>query len=160
MLARIQTLYLFLVILCVGLNLQILPFWTYEFHGAEGATALQTLELSGFGGANLSGTISGLFWGFNILLVVTAIIALVTIFLFANRKLQRTLITSGLLSSITALALGIAAAMMLQETITGSGIKQTPGLGFYFLVLTPILFWFASQGVKKDEEIATAYKRL
>lgn len=160
MLSRIQTLYLFLIIVCVALNLQILPFWTYEFRGPEEVAALQTLELSGLGNFNLSGTMNALFLGFNALLIITGIIAFVTIFLFKNRKLQRTLTTVGLLSSITTLVLGLSAAMMLQENLGGSEIKQSPGLGFYVLVLTPVLFWFASQGVKKDEEIATAYKRL
>lgn len=164
MLARIQTLYLFLVVLSVALSLQVLPFWTYEFRSTENTTALQTLALTGVGSFDLSGTLSGtlngLFWGFNILLILTGITALAAILLFKNRKLQRTLAFVGLLDSIATLALGISAAILLRNTLNASELYDMPGAGFYLLVLTPVWFWLAASGIKKDEGIATAYKRL
>jgi hypothetical protein len=160
MLARIQTLYLFLVVLSVALNLQILPFWTYEFRSAENAAALQTMALTAFGNFDLNGTVNALSWGFSLLLILTGINALATIFLFKNRKLQRTLATIGLVDSIVTLALGISAAMMLQDTLGASGLQHMPGSGFYLFALTPVWFLLAARGIKKDDEVATAYKRL
>lgn len=159
MLARIQTLYLFLVVLSVALNVQILQFWTYEFHTAQN-TALQTVSFTGFGSLDPGGTVNALSWAFGLLLIMTGINALVTAFFFKNRKLQRTLALVGLLDSILTVGIGVGAAMMLQDTFGASELRHTPGTGFYLLALVPVWFLLAAQGIKKDEETATAYKRL
>lgn len=159
MLARIQTLYLFLVVLSVVLNLLTLPFWTYEFHTIQN-TALQTVSLTGFGSLDPSGTANTLSWAFGLLLIMTGINAIVTAVFFKNRKLQRTLAFVGLLDSIITLALGISAAILFRDTLNASELQDMPGAGFYLLVLTPVWFWLAASGIRKDEETATAYKRL
>ena len=154
MLSRIQTLYLFVAAL-LAFGSMAFPFWSFtadhlihfgDFMDVQGAGVIVT-----------AGSVGG-----GILSPLTGIVALATIFLYNNRKLQQTLITLCFALFAADLLAGLAGGHFLKqhlETLSTS-VSFAPGGGLFMLLPEPVLFWLASLGVKKDEKIATAYKRL
>ncbi|NTW54822.1 MAG: DUF4293 domain-containing protein [Chlorobaculum sp.] len=154
MFSRIQTLYLFLAAL-LAFGSMAFPFWSFtaghpvlfgDFMNVEGAGFIVT-----------AGSVAG-----GIFSPATGIVSLATIFFFKDRKLQQTLITLCFVLFAADLLAGLAGGHFLKqhlETLSTS-VGFAPGGGLFMLLPEPVLFWLASLGVKKDEKIATAYKRL
>jgi hypothetical protein len=154
MFSRIQTLYLFLAaLLAFGSMTQ--PFWTFttnhliifgDFMDVQGAGVIVT-----------AGSIGG-----GILSPLTGIVSIATVFMFKNRKLQQTLITLCFVLFAADLLAGLAGGHFLKQYLEtqSTSVSFAPGGGLFMLLPEPVLFWLASLGVKKDEKIATAYKRL
>jgi len=154
MFSRIQTLYLFLAaLLAFGSMTQ--PFWSFttdhlilfgDFMDVQGAGLIVT-----------AGSIGG-----GILSPLTGIVSIATVFMFKNRKLQKTLITLCFVLFAADLLAGLAGGHFLKQyfEMQSTSVSFTPGSGLFMLLPEPVLFWLASLGVKKDEKIATAYKRL
>jgi hypothetical protein len=154
MLSRIQSLYLFIAAL-LAFGSMAFPFWTFttnhiilfgDFMDVQGAGMIVT-----------AGSIVG-----GLLSPLTGIVALATIFLYKNRKLQQTLITLCLVLFAADLLAGLAGGHFLKQYLEtqSPSVSFAPGSGLFMLLPEPVLFWLASLGVKKDEKIATAYKRL
>ncbi|NTU58961.1 MAG: DUF4293 domain-containing protein [Chlorobiaceae bacterium] len=154
MLTRIQSLYLFLAaLLAFGSMTQ--PFWLFQ--------SSQTILFGDFTqiqGASVIVTAFSMAGG--IFSPLTGIVAIAAIFLFNNRKLQLQLILLCILLFAGDIFSGLIAAHFLNEFLHtgGTAVTHHPSNGFFMLLPEPILFWLASTGVKKDEKIATAYKRL
>ncbi|MCB9227765.1 MAG: DUF4293 domain-containing protein [Chitinophagales bacterium] len=128
MIQRIQTIYLFLA----GVMAAV-----FSFISDYALTQLQNLDL-----LKVSSSLS---------LIVSAIIALVTIFLFKNRSLQIKLIW---LSIIVALA-----GVVLY--IYTDGVQNFYLDWQFYLILVVILFLFlAKKGVQKDENLIKSSYRL
>jgi hypothetical protein len=154
MLSRIQSLYLLLAaLLAFGSMTQ--PFWSFQ----AGQLILigDFTQITGAGIIVNAETVAG-----GLFSPATAIASIAAIFSFKNRKMQRNLImlcyflfAGDILSSLTA-------AHFLNQYLqaTGAVVSYRPEAGFFMLLPEPVLFWLASLGVKKDEKIATAYKRL
>jgi hypothetical protein len=154
MFSRIQTLYLFLAtLLAFGSMTQ--PFWSFttdhlilfgDFMDVQGAGLIVT-----------AGSIGG-----GILSPLTGIVSIATVFMFKNRKLQQTLITLCFALFAADLFVGLAGGHFLKQYLEtqSTSVSFSPGSGLFMLLPEPVLFWLASLGVKKDEKIATAYKRL
>jgi hypothetical protein len=154
MLTRIQSLYLFLAAM-LALGSMMLPFWSFQ--------ASQTILFGDFTqiqGASIIVTAGSMAGG--VFSPLTGIISIAAIFLFKNRKLQKQLILLCFILFAGDLLSGLIAAHFLKEFLITGGAVVTykPEAGFFLLLPEPVLFWLATLGVKKDEKIATAYKRL
>jgi hypothetical protein len=154
MLARIQTLYLVLVAL-LAFGSMALPYWSfnagqlilitdfYTFQGAETLYRISTFS---------SGLCSPL----------TGLLSLGAILLFKNRSLQRILILLALLFFLGDLFSELATAHLMNQHLAALGFRvmHQPQAGLFMLLPEPVLLILALKGIKKDEKIATAYKRL
>lgn len=160
MLFRLQTLYLAIALLCVAFNMNFYPFWRYDFIAPDGAQLSEPMWLYGLSIFGRSGEVSVVFYAFNAALCLSAALALVSIFLFKNRKRQATLCYVGALVSFIAVAMALLAAFALKSKLGNDAVESAPELGFYAMTLAPILFFLAARAIVKDEEIATAYQRL
>ncbi len=156
MLARIQTLYLLLAALCAVLNIGVVPFWKYDFPSEDTAAMM----LYGFGSFGKSLSMGTLFWLFNAGVVVAALLPLVTIALFNKRLLQAKLALLSAGIELATLIFGVGAALALQAKLGSTSVTHVPQLGAVLLLISPIFSVLARRNILKDEEIATAYKRL
>ena len=157
---RLQSLYLVLALACAFLNMNVYPFWRYEFYGADGSRLSEPMWLYGLAIFGRSGEVSLVFYAFNIALCLSALIALVSLFLFKNRKRQAMLCYVGTLVSFIAVSSALLASFALKSKLGNDAVESTPELGFYALMLMPVLLFVAARAIAKDEEIATAYQRL
>lgn len=157
---RIQSLYLILALVCAVLNMNVYPFWRYDFFAPDGTRLSDPMWLYGFSIFGRSGDVSLTFYAFNAALFFSAAIALVALFLFKNRKIQATLCHVGALVSFIVVAVAFLAAFALKTKLGTDAVESAPELGFYAMLLAPALFFLAARAISKDEEIATAYRRL
>jgi hypothetical protein len=154
MLSRIQNLYLLLAAL-LAFGSMTMPFWT--FTAGHLVIFGDFMDVQGAGIVVTAGSIAG-----GIFSPLTGIVSLVSIFMFKNRKLQQTLIFLCFALFAADLFAGLAGGHFLKQYLeTQSGaVTFRPDGGLFMILPEPVLFWLASLGVKKDEKIATAYKRL
>ncbi|MBO8092477.1 MAG: DUF4293 domain-containing protein [Prosthecochloris sp.] len=155
MLARIQTLYLILAAILAFAS-SFLPFWYFQTE-----TTLVLADFSPLAEAGLV-HITTLYIS-SILSPLSGITALVAIALFTNRKLQSLLLTSLMVIFVADILSGLTAAHYLNVWIENSSAmaaEHGPGGGLFVMLPLPLLYWLAMKGIKKDEKIATAYKRL
>ncbi|NTW55708.1 MAG: DUF4293 domain-containing protein [Chlorobiaceae bacterium] len=154
MLARIQTLYLFLAALLAAVSM-FLPFWSFSSD--------HLFIVSDFGAsqiADITYTVS-CFAG-TVFSPLTALMALVAIFQFKNRALQTMLIIAAIVFFVLDLFSGLAAAHFMNQHFLALGtvVSHGPGAGLYSMLPEPVLLFLGIKGVKEDEKIANAYKRL
>ncbi len=154
MLSRIQSLYLFLAAM-LALASMAFPFWTFTTDHV--ILFGDFMDVQGAGVIVSAGSIAG-----GIFSPLTGIVALITIFLYKNRKFQQTLIVICFALFLADLLSGLVGGHFLKQYLEtqATSVSFAPGSGLFLLLPEPILFWLASLGVKKDEKIATAYKRL
>jgi hypothetical protein len=153
MVARIQTLYLFLAALLAVASM-FFPFWSFT------TTQLFFItDFSSFPEAGVMQVTSSFAAG--IFSPLTAIVSLAAIFLFSKRELQKKLILIGILLFLGDLFSGLAAAHFMNQYLCSCAtFTHKPEAGLFILLPEPVLFWMALKGVKKDDKIANAYKRL
>jgi len=154
---RIQTLYLLCASVCALLNCGVFPFWKYEFSGAANAEPMFLYGLGNFGRGMGVGV---LFWIFNAAVVALGGLPIVTSFLFANRKTQLLLVSICMGISATAMAFGVLIGFALQSKLGSTSVTNVPQIGLLLLGLSAVFLFLSRGGIVKDEEIATAYKRL
>lgn len=155
MLARLQSLYLFLAAILAFSSI-FLPFWYYT---ADSLYVLQ--DFGPYPDAGLVHTIT--IYVSSIVSPLTAILAIAAVFLYKNRSLQGTLISVLILLFLVDILSGLTAAHFMNEALGqsfGPDLEHTPGAGLFVLIPEPLLYWLAKKGVVKDEKIASAYKRL
>jgi hypothetical protein len=87
---------------------------------------------------------------------VIAALAVSTIFLYKNRKLQMKLCNVGVLLSL----LVFAAVAAFPKIFTGNDADAVFGIGTWLLALNIILFFLAGRGVRKDEALVRSADRL
>ena len=155
MVARIQNLYLFLAgVLAAGS--MFFPFWSFD--------AGKAYVISDFASFSTSGIpfVNGACFAAGIFSPLTTIISLAAIFFFKNRVLQSKLILLGILLFLADLFSGLTAAHFLNQYFQsiGTAVTHTPEAGFFIMLPEPVLFILALKGVKTDDKIANAYKRL
>jgi hypothetical protein len=132
-----------------------MPFWTFttehvvlfgDFMDVQGAGTIVSI-----------GSIAG-----GIFSPLTGIASLAAIFQFKNRKIQQKLILLCFALFAGDLISGLAGGHFLKLYLETQSPNVTfrPDGGLFMILPEPVLFWLASLGVKKDEKIATAYKRL
>lgn len=155
MLARTQSFYLFIAAL-LAFSSMFFPFWHFI------ADSLYVLrDFRPFTEANVIHSISLYISG--IVSLAIGLFSITALFLYKNRALQSRLILVLILLFLVDVLSGLTASHFMNEKLGqdfGSGFEHSPGAGFFVLLPMPLLFWLAMKGVKKDEKIATAYKRL
>ena len=93
---------------------------------------------------------------------MTAIISIAAIFLYKNRTLQSKFILLAILLFVADLFSGLTAAHFMNQHFENirAIITHRPEAGFFIILPEPVLLMLALKGVKKDDKIANAYKRL
>lgn len=153
MIARIQTLYLFLVALLAAASMMF-PFWSFN-----SKTLFFVFDFVPFPDAGIMQVTSS--YAAGIFSPLTAIVSLAAIFFYKKRELQKRLILLAMLFFAGDLLSGLAAAHFLNQYFcTCFTFTHKPDAGFFMLLPEPVLLWLALTGVKKDDKIANAYKRL
>ena len=154
MIARIQSLYLLLVA-ALAVGSMFFPFWSFSaghvflVHDLlPPALDDQIISATSFSGRLFS--------------PLTAIAATSSVLLFKNRELQSRLIFLAILFFLGDLFSGLTAAHFMNEHFKTVSLAAThhPEAGFFMLLPEPVLLLMALKGVKTDEKIANAYKRL
>jgi hypothetical protein len=154
MVARIQTLYLFLAAL-LAVGSMFFPFWSFST-----ARIFFVTDFSSFPDAGILQVTSN--YAAGVFSPLTALVAIAAIFLYKKRELQKKLILLGILLFVGDLLSGLASAHFLNQyfNCTCIAFSHKPEAGFFILLPEPVLLWLALKGVKKDDKIANAYKRL
>ncbi|AYN68843.1 DUF4293 family protein [Euzebyella marina] len=135
MIQRIQTVYLFIVVLIVA----IVPFWVNLWSDANGNEIYAQNEI----------LISGAFY-------ISAILALVAILLFKNRKNQFVLNRLNLLINLFLLGFFVYRSLNL----SGETEVSEKGIGMLIPVISIVFLVLANRAIKKDEDLVKSVDRL
>lgn len=143
MIQRIQSLYLLIAaVLSSGLIFAV-QLWTQQ----SGAL-VKAMDL--FAAKELSlQLIPVLFFG-------TAVLSVVTIFLFKNRQLQFVLSRLNMLINLFLLGLLI----YVSQTLSGEASVSEKGIGMFIPVIVVLLLVIANRAIKKDEDLVKSVDRL
>ena len=166
MIQRIQTVYLLIasILLTLAAYFPLIEFQieVSEFVGQTSVPAYtQTAHLHAFSVqlCDQSGTWTKLYtiWSLGIATVIAAIVDLVIIFLYKNRKLQiKTAHYSFLVKVALLAAIGYFTYIMQGVDVT----KTIPQIGTLFIVIAMILDWLAVKGIRKDEALVRSIDRI
>ena len=88
--------------------------------------------------------------------ITSAILSIVTIFLFNNRKLQ--FVIGRIIILINLFLLGLL--IYLSLTLSGEALVSEKGIGMFLPVLTILLIVLANRAIKKDEDLVKSVDRL
>ncbi|MAU72084.1 MAG: hypothetical protein CML04_08310 [Pseudozobellia sp.] len=135
MIQRIQTVYLFIVVLIAA----IVPFWVNLWSDANGNEIYAQNEI----------LISGAFY-------ISAILALVAILLFKNRKNQFVLNRLNLLINLFLLGFFVYRSLNL----SGETEVSEKGIGMLIPVISIVFLVLANRAIKKDEDLVKSVDRL
>ncbi|SEL96816.1 protein of unknown function [Aquimarina amphilecti] len=135
MIQRIQSIYLFLVVLISGGLSNVLPYGLNQ-NGDDLLPQDNFLVLGMFSGS--------------------AILALVSIFLFKNRQLQFVLGRINILLNF--ILLGVFVYWSL--TLSGETLVSEKGIGMLIPVISIVLLVIANKAIKKDENLVKSVDRL
>ena len=134
MLQRIQTVYLFLAALVSAGLIFVFELWR------ENGEAVYAQEVP---------SVLGLF-------ALSALISLVTIFLFKNRKLQFVLGRINILLNFVLLGLFVYWSL----NISGESQISEKGIGMMIPIVSIVLLVMANKAIKKDEDLVKSVDRL
>lgn len=90
------------------------------------------------------------------LFFISALVAIVTIFLFKNRQLQFVLNRLNIL--INLFLLGVL--VYLSQTLSGEASVSEKGIGMFFPIIVILLLVLANRAIKKDEDLVKSVDRL
>ncbi|MUH34861.1 DUF4293 family protein [Zobellia amurskyensis] len=135
MIQRIQTIYLLIVILIAG----ILPFWVNLWSDAEGNEIFAKNDVF----------ISGAFY-------VSALLALIAIVLFKNRKNQFVVNRLNMILNLFLLGFFVYRSLNLSGEISVS----EKGIGMLIPIISIVFLVLANKAIKKDEDLVKSVDRL
>lgn len=135
MLQRIQTIYLFLAVLSSGLLIFIFELWKNS--AGEPVFAQENTPVF-------------------LLFLISALLSLVSIFLFKNRKLQFVLGRINIILNFILLGLFVYWSLMVSGEIDIS----EKGIGMFIPVVSIVLLVLANKAIKKDEDLVKSVDRL
>lgn len=141
MIQRIQSIHLLVAGLLSGVLTQYTSVWT----AASKDVYINDLFLGGI----TSLLIPVLFYS-------SALLSIVTIFLFKNRQLQ---FVMGRLNILTNLIL-LGVLIYVSLTLPGEASVSEKGIGMFVPVLAILLLFFANRAIKKDEDLVKSVDRL
>ncbi|WGH76953.1 DUF4293 domain-containing protein [Tenacibaculum tangerinum] len=144
MIQRIQSIYLFIAAIVAG----VLPFWAGLWTNAKTNANVYSIDLF------LENTL--LQKCVPILFFISALVAIVTIFLFKNRQLQFVLNRLNILINLFLLGLLI----YLSQTLSGEASVSEKGIGMFFPIVVILLLVLANKAIKKDEDLVKSVDRL
>jgi len=142
MLQRIQTIYL----LVAGVLSGVIPFFVSIW-----STQKETLYIY-----DLLKDKSLLIKSIPVAFVVSALLAVISIFLFKNRQLQFVLGRLNILINLILLGL----LVYLSLSLPGENSVSEKGIGMFIPVLVILLLVFANRAIKKDEDLVKSVDRL
>ncbi len=157
MLQRIQTVFLLLVAIAMGLTF-FLPFWTHEgtdpviYHGLY---ALNFEQISGEEG-ELVKTYFPFTW-IGILAVISILVAIFEITRYNNRLLQ---IKLGTLNSLFMAGSLILAAYFATDFIKQEGVSGHYGVTFFLPASALFFNLLANRYIRKDERLVRSVDRI
>ena len=88
--------------------------------------------------------------------LLSALISMVTVFLYKKRQLQFVL---GRLNILIHLFL-VGILIYLSQTLSGEALVSEKGIGMFFPVLVVLLLVLANKAIKKDEDLVKSVDRL
>ncbi len=150
MIQRIQTLFLFAVLVLSSLML------TGDLIKMDNGTGTMfTISLKGLGEAG-GDTVQSL-WPLSLILVVVPLLTLAAIFLYKKRSLQMKMTLLVLLLSLGVLILGAFYVIMFDRKIDVTVIWK---IKVIFPLISAILAWMAYRSILKDDLKVRSYDRL
>ncbi|WP_420552567.1 DUF4293 domain-containing protein [Tenacibaculum aiptasiae] len=144
MIQRIQSIYLLLTAIISGGLTFVFSLWT----NSKNNTPIYIMDL--FSGVSILENVT------PVLFFTSAILAIVTLFLFKNRQLQFVLGRLNIL--INLFLLGIL--IYLSQTLSGEALVSEKGIGMFFPVIVILLLVLANKAIKKDEDLVKSVDRL
>lgn len=154
MIQRIQSLYLLLILLfsVILLSSNIL---TLSDAGND-IIQLRFKDITGTG-SNIN-ELTRLYLNIFIILdIILAVLSLVSVFLYGNRKLQGKMV----LAAIVIAVLLIVIQLLMVINLLGNGeYRLIPGPGIILPLLMVILAVLARRGIQRDERLVSSYERL
>ncbi|MEN8879004.1 MAG: DUF4293 domain-containing protein [Polaribacter sp.] len=91
-----------------------------------------------------------------LLFLASAILSLIALFLFKNRKLQ--FVIGRIIILINLFLLGLL--MYLSLNLSGETVVSEKGIGMFLPILVVLLIVFANKAIKKDEDLVKSVDRL
>ncbi len=149
MIQRIQTVFLFFAFLFTGL-LFFIPYAGFV------AGDIYSVSFLGIISANGVAQIQQPYW-LTAIGTVIAIMILITIFLFKNRKLQMKMT---LFSLIAAIALNGAMFLVVNNYKSILASEPVYKVGFVFPLIAAIFLFLAYRSINKDEQLIKSLDRL
>lgn len=153
MIQRIQTLYLFIVVALMSLTL----FLPVAYFTSDQGTIF---TLNAF---NISGVV-GSTWVLGVLLAIAALLPLVTIFLFKNRKLQVGLVAAeGVLLVGAIIFIALFYWLIIPDAFTEANMvvaKSSFGWAAFLPVVSLIPTYLAGRAIFKDEVLVRSLDRI
>ncbi|WP_289063266.1 DUF4293 domain-containing protein [uncultured Zobellia sp.] len=135
MIQRIQTVFLLVVVLVAG----VLPFWVNLWSDAEGNEIFAKNDVF----------ISGAFY-------VSALLALIAIVLFKNRKNQFVINRLNMILNLFLLGFFVYRSLNLSGEISVS----EKGIGMLIPIISIVFLVLANRAIKKDEDLVKSVDRL
>lgn len=150
MIQRIQTLFLFAVLVLSSLML------TGDLIKMDNGTGtLFTISLKGLGEAG--GETNQRLWPLSLILGIVPLLTIAAIFLYKNRPLQMKMTLLVLLLSLGVLILGAFYVIMFDRKIDVTVIWK---IKVIFPLISAILAWMAYRSILKDDLKVKSYDRL
>lgn len=135
MIQRIQTIYLLLAFITMGILSFVFPLET-NAAGEKVFFTDHTVDLILFG--------------------LSAILSIVTIFLFKNRKLQFVLCRLNIILNLILLGLFVYHSLSL----SGEVATSEKGIGMFLPIFSIVFLVLANKAIKKDEDLVKSVDRL
>lgn len=157
MIQRIQTLYLLISVILLGIITSGLSFWNID----TGVGSSGTFNVFGYDWFSLDG--SKVSPNSIPLFVATSIISLLqilAIFYFKNLKSQLKIVNLSLVIYVLTLVFVALIPVFGKNWEMGSDFKFIPGVSFYLLIAGFIFAFLANRGIKKDKNLLDSLNRL
>ncbi|MEH6705352.1 MAG: DUF4293 domain-containing protein [Galbibacter orientalis] len=135
MLQRIQSIYLFLVVIISG----VLPFWVYLWTDNAGEAVYAESDIL-----------------YSALFIASAILAFITIFLFKKRKNQFVLNRLNMILNLFLLGFFVYRSLVL----SGETNVSEKGIGMLLPIISIVFLVLANRAIKKDEDLVKSVDRL
>lgn len=143
MIQRVQSIYLLAVFLLLAVVSSLVSIWAFEDSGPQTLLSLLSRE-------SLSLKL------IPVLYYVGAVLSLISIFLFRNRRLQFVL---GRITILINLIL-LGALIYLSLTLSGETTVSEKGIGMFIPVVAILLLVLANKAIKRDEDLVKSVDRL
>lgn len=153
MIQRIQSLYLLISAAITGSSL-LMPFMLFSVPGSD-------VTLGAFCITDPSAMVfseHAPFYTLGVSIGITALLSLVTIFLFSNRSLQMRLTIYSILLKVAILA--VVGYVWYMLTDVEPQFKSIPQIGSISIIVAMVLDWLAFKGIKKDENLIRSIDRI
>lgn len=159
MIQRIQTVFLFLVVISMGVALGF-PMWLQSIQVADNQ---ETWSLSAFtlSNSNSSGELIQSFskWYIGVMVIVSGVLALVSIFQFSNRGRQMMINMRNSLLMVALVSVIFLTTSGLNKEL-GAGVNGTYQIGFWAILVATVFNMLANRFIRKDELLIRSVDRI